>query len=357
MTASNIENIKHIALLNFGGIGDEILFEPVIRAIKKYFPHSQITFFLEDRSKAAIELLPPVDEVKLLPVQSSSRAAIFSLLLKRLTKQPYDMVISSGSSPFIPVMLKCTRIPYRFGFNTGVISQLFLTEAAPLDLTIYAGQMYFSLAKTALSYFKINEDNNLETTTPLLSVEETKQQQWQNIFEQSGRLVNLLVHPGVSQVSQDKQIVKRWCPKKWAETIEILNGQVHIHLVGGPDDLETITDICQQLPSDLANFTNHFGKTESISDLSAMIKATDMMLCLDSAPMHIAVGHQKPLVALFGPALKSSRLLPASDHFIAINSGQINEAETKSFINIDVDTVVEAVKTQKQQQSPLPINH
>ena len=46
---------KNILLINFGGIGDEILFLPVIQSLKNKFPNSKITLCLEGRSKAFIK--------------------------------------------------------------------------------------------------------------------------------------------------------------------------------------------------------------------------------------------------------------------------------------------------------------
>ena len=42
---------KRILFINFGGLGDEILFLPTIQSVKKEFPNSQITLALEERSK------------------------------------------------------------------------------------------------------------------------------------------------------------------------------------------------------------------------------------------------------------------------------------------------------------------
>ena len=52
---------KNILLINFGGIGDEILFLPVIQSLKKTYPDSKITLCLEERSAAFLKLTKIID--------------------------------------------------------------------------------------------------------------------------------------------------------------------------------------------------------------------------------------------------------------------------------------------------------
>ena len=42
-----MEKKKKILFINFGGLGDEILFLPTIQSVKKEFPNSEITLSLE----------------------------------------------------------------------------------------------------------------------------------------------------------------------------------------------------------------------------------------------------------------------------------------------------------------------
>ena len=98
------ESLQKIAFINFGGIGDEILFAPVIAEVKQYLPQAHTTLFLEDRSSAVKDLLN-VDQVIALDVQGQSRLRLFFQLWKTLRGQCFDAVISSGSSPFIPILL------------------------------------------------------------------------------------------------------------------------------------------------------------------------------------------------------------------------------------------------------------
>ena len=54
--------VRKILAVNFGGIGDEILFLPTILSIKKQFHNSEITLALEPRSKGIISLTNVIDK-------------------------------------------------------------------------------------------------------------------------------------------------------------------------------------------------------------------------------------------------------------------------------------------------------
>ena len=51
-----MEKKKKILFINFGGLGDEILFLPTIQSVKEKYPNSEITLALEARSKGILSL-------------------------------------------------------------------------------------------------------------------------------------------------------------------------------------------------------------------------------------------------------------------------------------------------------------
>lgn len=318
------DSFQKIAFVNFGGIGDEILFAPVIEEVKKYLPHAHTTLFLEDRSRSVKELLPDVDEVKELDIQGASRTKTFFRLWNMLKGQGFDAVISSGSSPFIPVLLWLTGIPVRVGFKTGAASKNLLTVEAPLapknDRKGYAAQMYFALAQSFLQWLLKNQYTPMSPVLPHLKRPSLADLHWaKGILRPDEPGGKILIHPGVSRISVQKNILKSWPPAYWAELIQKLTMDGHqVYLVGGPDDKEAVAEICQHLPARLSGFTDLYGQTKNLSQLAALIVASDLLLSVDSSPMHLAVGYQKPLAAMFGPTDEKKLLPPGDERFQAV---------------------------------------
>jgi ADP-heptose:LPS heptosyltransferase len=354
------ESLQKIAFINFGGIGDEILFAPVIAEVKQYLPQAHTTLFLEDRSSAVKDLLN-VDQVIALDVQGQSRLRLFFQLWKTLRGQCFDAVISSGSSPFIPILLFLSGIPIRVGFQTGKISKALLTAEAPLapkhDRRGYAAVMYFALAQSFLQRLLKASYQPTRPILPHLKPPPPEDRAWaQQIISPDTPEKKLIIHPGVSTISIQKNILKSWPASHWTELIRQLCEAGHqVYLAGGPDDQDSVTEILRSLPANLAGFTNLYGQTKSLRQLGALILEADLLLCVDSSPMHLAVGYGKPAVALFGPTDEKKLLPPDDPRFQAVTAQNLScrpclwdvrndNCATSDCLNVPVSAMLAAVR-------------
>jgi len=323
------ERIRRIAFINFGGIGDEVLFAPVIDEVKKHLPQAHTTLFLEDRSRAVAELLDVASVIDL-PVQGQTRTAMFFSLWTRLRQGKFDAVISSGSSPFIPVLLFLSGIPVRVGFGTGASSQMLLSVEAPLapkhDRKGYAACMYFALAESFLRWLLKDGYSPTTPVLPRLKVLADEDRAWaRDIIKTSGPDRKILIHPGVSAVSVKKNILKSWPPNAWADLIQQLtDAGHHVFLIGGPDDADAVAKILQALPGDIPRFSNLYGQTKNLRQLAALIAESDLLIGVDSSPMHIAVGYGKPAVTMFGPTDEKKLLPPGDPRYPSVTVPDLN---------------------------------
>ena len=73
--------------------------------------------------------------------------------------------------------------------------------------------------------------------------------------------------------------------------------QVHVLLLGGPNDVKTADEVASKISSD--HTTNLAGKT-SLSKLVSVLADCDVILCNDSGPMHVAAAVGTPVVVPFG---------------------------------------------------------
>ena len=65
--------MKKILFINFGGLGDEILFLPSIISVKKEFPNSEITLALEPRSKGIVSLTNIIDKTLFADIKGKNK--------------------------------------------------------------------------------------------------------------------------------------------------------------------------------------------------------------------------------------------------------------------------------------------
>ena len=289
---------KRILFINFGGLGDEILFLPTIQSVKKEFPDSHITLALEKRSKGIISLTDVIDETIFANIKGRGKYVELFKLLYKIWQGKYDIVISSGSNKFISIFLFLTFIKNKYGYNTGKLSKILLTKAIDLNKNQYAVQMYHDLAQSI---------TDIKTELPELSIQ--KKPTIPN---------SVLIHPGVSKLSIQKGMIKTIPATEWAKVIEQLaDCGKQVYLVGGPDDKECIDIITQLVPEE--KYENLYGKTKDLKELAELISSAETFLCSDSAPLHIAVALGVKTYVIFG-STDDKKLIPQSDKVIPIKA-------------------------------------
>lgn len=324
---------KRILFINFGGLGDEILFLPTIRSVKKQYPASHITLALEERSKGITSLTDLIDETLSANIKGKNKYFELFKLLINIWKGNYDIVFSSGGNKFISIFLFLTFIKKRYGYNTGKLSTLLLTKAVDLNKNQYAVQMYHDLAKNETEYV---------TELPKFSIK--KKPTIPN---------SVLVHPGVSKISVQKGMIKTITASEWAKVVELLaDSGKHVLLTGGPDDRECIETITKLVPAD--KYENLYGKTATLKELAELISSSEKFLCSDSAPLHIAVGLGVKTYAIFG-STDDYKLIPQNGNVVAIKADcdcplrpclwerRQTTCEELSCLKIPVEKIVETV--------------
>lgn len=296
-----MQNYNNILLINFGGIGDEILFMPVIKELRTKFPNAKITLCLEGRSKSFVNLTDLLTGYFCVDIKTKNKYLQMLKLYFKALSGGYDLVISSGANPLISLLLFFTGIKTRVGYKTGALSEKLLTFAVDLNQNQYAGNMYFDLVKPI---------TNGDFALPEINCE---------ISEKNRNSV--LIHPGVSAISIAKNITKTISPEGWADLIgKLLKRGKKVYLAGGPDDLHCIEKIRNELKNiDLSNFFDLYGKTKNIIELVELIKKSEVLVCSDSAPMHIGVATGTKTIAVFGPT-DEKKLLPQNEKFIAVTN-------------------------------------
>lgn len=290
--------IRRILAINFGGLGDEILFLPALISLKKEYPNAKITLAVEPRSKGIKDLTDIIDDVILVDIKNKNKyTELFNLVTKAIFGN-FQMVVASGGSPLMAVIEAMTFIPKRYGYDNGILSRLLLTKAVPLNKNQYAVKMYHDLVTPITSH---------TTELPKLNI------------EQENKLPNsVLIHPGVSLMSKRKNCIKTIDSKGWAELIDkiSLKGK-DVILAGGPDDKECIEEITKYCKT--TNYKNYYGLTKNLKDLAKLISAAEIFVCSDSAPLHIAVSMSTKTYVFFGPT-DDKKLIPQSDRVIALKS-------------------------------------
>ncbi|MBF2057833.1 MAG: glycosyltransferase family 9 protein [Cyanobacterium sp. T60_A2020_053] len=309
-----------------GGIGDQILFFPTLKTLKEKYPQAVIDVIVEPRSKNAYRVCQHVKEVLLFDYKDRNGLADYLNLLGMIRDREYEVAVSLGRSWAVGFLLWLNGIPTRVGYKSP--KSWFISNPVPLNMNQYAGYMYHDLV-TGL---------DIHTPCPDLSINVPKEDiSWAESQQQSLDIKGrgyILIHGGSSTLAKTKGLNKIYPVPKWQRIVEDIQRKqpnLPIVLLNGPDDQEWTNEMLQ-----LCNNLKVISPPD-IGKLSAFIAGANLMLCTDSAPMHLSVAVGTYTIALFGPT-QAEKLLPTNQtKFVGIQSLSDNIAD------IPTDKILEKV--------------
>lgn len=300
-------SVRRILVVNFGGIGDEILFFPVIQSLREAYPQAHLTALVEPRCEGIMRFNPAVDEVVTFDAKHDPSPWDYLKLVAKLRRGGFDLAITAGSSPVMALTVWLAGARYRVGYATHKLTWM-LTQAVTLEKQQYAAHMYHDL----VGYL------GKQPRLPQMTLSPTDRDWVRDFLDAHGRREGrpvVVLHPGVSKLSIQKKIIKGWAPERWVELGRRLAARdVQVVLAGGPDDEDIIRLIREtgQFP-----FVEAYGQTKGLGQLAALIAEADALVAVDSAPMHVGVAVGTPTVAIFGPT-DPAKLLPAGTAHVAV---------------------------------------
>ncbi|MBW4579844.1 MAG: glycosyltransferase family 9 protein [Tildeniella nuda ZEHNDER 1965/U140] len=292
-----------------GGIGDQILFFPTLDDLKRTYPNAQIDVVVEPRAKDAYRVSKSVHSTILFDFKGRNSLADLGNLLGAIREREYDIALSLGQRWTVGFLLWLTGIPNRIGY-AGSAGELFLTNAVPLKQNQYAAQMYHDLLQGLEIHTPCPE---LALSVPAKDLDWAEGERQRLGVQNSGYV---LIHGGSSELAKTKGIDKIYPVSNWKGIIqdfEHRQPELSIVLVKGPEDTAFVEALLEASPKLKVTTPADVGK------LAAMIAAANLMLCTDSAPMHLAVAVKTYTLALFGPT-DPQKLLPEGKRFIGIKS-------------------------------------
>jgi heptosyltransferase-2 len=176
----------------------------------------------------------------------------------------------------------------------GYSSQKHLTHSVEVDRSLHIRDRVLLLLKDFNDGIQ-TLDNDTEVYLSTSDINKAK-----SLLSKQKGLKKIAVAPG-----------SVWATKKWPEShfIELIKQSkaYEIYLIGGPGDFRLCESIIKQ--SEHLNIFNCAGQL-SILESCALIKEMDLVLCNDSAPLHMANAVETNVFAFFGPTVKKFGCYP-----------------------------------------------
>jgi 3-deoxy-D-manno-octulosonic-acid transferase/heptosyltransferase-1 len=296
-----MEQVRRILIIKPSSIGDVVHALPFLSSLRQRYPDRHIAWLVEE---AAAELLlghPLLDRVivsgrkrwgrQLRPTfRGSAALREITALIAELRQGRYDLVIDLQGLLKSALMVACTGARFRVGLaGAREGSKRALTHEVPLPPgPLHAVDRYLEAARflgaeplSKAFVFPSRPDDGARAEALLAEAE---------------------VRPNAVVVALNPQA--RWSTKLWGEERFARLGEVlaqrhgaRILLIGASSDLPLARRLASRMnPTPFVAA----GRTD-LTLLIALLRRIDLLVTVDSGPMHMAAALRTPLVALFGP--------------------------------------------------------
>lgn len=294
------KKIQKALLITLDYVGDFITATPVISAMKQHFRNASLWVMVGDWNKTLAHNHPEIDHVVIynadwLSHKKKCKADLREKLntLIHLKNEKFDLVVNLRGS--FGILLFALMKPSIFWIDRGwYLAKLRLHY---LKETLLGRSFYLKPTSPIDLYFDILEGLEMKRFFQrIIVIPEIEKHAIRRLLHNCG--INLS-RPIVSIFPTTSSPLRRWEAGKWAQVIDglILKYETQIVISSERND----EDFCAKILSKTSpKVTNLTGRTTLLQS-AALIELSDVIICLDSAPMHFAMTFNRPFVALFGP--------------------------------------------------------
>jgi heptosyltransferase I len=274
-----------VCVVAMSGIGDTVHTLPVLTALKRHAPACHITCILQSGGAALVERHPAIDRAVVFRRDHGLLAAYRAL--RAALREPFDLVLDLNVAAKASIATLMLRADVKLGFDRArarELNWLVTTHRIPPHPNQHVQDQYFEFL-TALG---VPNDNVVWNLGPWADEREAQRA----FFGQLDRKVVTLVI-GTSDPERE------WLSERWAELSDALVERYGLQpvLAGGRSPRELATE-----RAILARARHQSISTLGwpLRDLVWLLDGSALAISLDTAPLHMSVALDRPVIMLAG---------------------------------------------------------
>lgn len=277
----------HICIVMMSAVGDTVHVLPAINALKRHDPTLRITWILQPLPASLVRGHPAIDEIILFDPARGWRA--YADIARHARSMRFDLVIDFQVAMKAGLVTQLLKSPRKIGFDrprARDLNWLFTTERIPPHPPQHVAEQYLEFIR----YLGIEPEPVEWGLGPF-----PDERAWQREFIADAGSPYAAINVATSNPDRD------WMHDRWAAVIDALRARYGLRavIVGGRSAREiaacaTITAAARYRPVDALG--SGFRKLVGILD------GAEVVLALDSAPLHLAVAVGRPVVSLMSNA-------------------------------------------------------
>jgi heptosyltransferase I len=292
---------SRILIVRLSALGDVVHVLPMLDALRRAQPAAHIGWLVEEKAASLLTGHPQIDRLWVAPraqvVKLLRRGRVLAALrllvgfARELRAADYDLVIDAHGNLRASFLALCSgarrRIGYAHGYAKEGAGWLYTDRVVPAR----ARQLKVQRALDLLGPLGIDPRG----ARAVLGIPEaTREWARAQVAQLGGRPV-VAIHPGVS----DFGAIKQWDPVRFGATAIRLARErgARCLVTWGPGERE----LAQRVVAASEGTAVLGPETASILHLAALCQACDLVIGVDTGPLHLAAALGVPVVGLYGP--------------------------------------------------------
>lgn len=297
-----------ILVIQTAFLGDAILTLPLIQMLNSRFPESKISVIAIPASKEIFNVSHYVHNTIVYDKKGKDKSlkSYFRLLI-RIRKEKFDKIYSSHRSFRSSLIVALSGTKETFGFNTSSMSVVYK------NIVEYKKDIHEVARNLFLGGCDISGDN--WKIFPDLKINEETSKKIENKIKNNFK--NEFITIAIGSV---------WATKKYPINyfFEIAKYYISIGygiaLIGGKEDANESESLCNSLGGSVVSFAGKLSLIESI----ALIGASKLLICNDSAPTHLGMATSIPVVTLYCSTVKEFGFYPYADNSLILSYDKLD---------------------------------
>lgn len=294
---------QRILVVNPFGIGDVLFTTPLIRALRRAFPESRLSYLCNRRTERILQNNPNLDGlfvyekdelVELLRASRWRGLGQMARMLNEVRRSRFDLVIDLSLGERYGLIMKLLGIPRRIGFNYRNRGR-FLTEHMTIDgyHDVHVVEYYRRL----LRFVGIDLiDDSLERS--VAEEDERWAEAWIAQHQLKGHLIIGMVPAGGVSWGIDAPF-RRWNFEGFAAVGDALAEQYHARLLLFGENADR--PLCQAVADKMTHSPIDLSGQTTLGQFVSLLGRVGLVICNDGGPLHLAVSQRVRTVSIFGP--------------------------------------------------------
>jgi heptosyltransferase II len=288
--------IRRILIYAQMGIGNMVMFTPLVMALRNYFNNSQIVllFLRPNGAEQVLAGCDLVDEIIVWDIDKLSFLQKFMAIVKTAQWKP-DLIVSrfhSHSGYYILTTL-ISRAPFRIGHVTSddYIGKFDYLNNYPVKMGDKEHEIdrYLGLA-LAIGV-------PVKNKKPIFYLSELEERYVNKFLHEKG-ITDRDRFLSLHMTTSHEQRWKQWNIDKWVDLAEnLIKQRFKVVILGSDNEREMVLNAFSK---SIVKPIIAVGEL-TLKQTAAVIKNSAVLVCNDSGLMHIGVALDTPVVAIFGP--------------------------------------------------------